>query len=234
MILVTGASANHFLSLCNLIESIFKNVDSAQHKLIVYDLGLDTNQIKKINEFVNRYGNASIKTFDYDIHPDWFDITVNAGEYAWKTSIIYDTFKSHHGEIILWMDAGNLVHNNLEQLIKYIETNHIHSDTASGTIKDWTHPQTIEYMLCKDTGKPNRNAACLGFNTKTDWVCELLEDHRKHCFIKECIAPEGSSRQNHRQDQSVFTILYYAYQQKHGFNNNKMNDYGYTIHNDVE
>jgi hypothetical protein len=34
---------------------------------------------------------------------------------------------------------------------------------------------------------------------------------------RECIAPEGSDRSNHRQDQAVFTILYYKYQEKYNF-----------------
>jgi len=34
---------------------------------------------------------------------------------------------------------------------------------------------------------------------------------------RECIAPEGSDRSNHRQDQAVLTILYCKYQEKYKF-----------------
>jgi hypothetical protein len=47
---------------------------------------------------------------------------------------------------------------------------------------------------------------------------------------KNCIAPNGSNRQNHRQDQAVFSILFYKYLNTSSFSNNYL---GYTIHNDV-
>jgi hypothetical protein len=62
--------------------------------------------------------------------------------------------------------------------------------------------------------------------------------------IKECIAPHGSSRENHRQDQAVFTVLYYNYHLAQLPKKDNMvvnrelfayligNYIGYSIHND--
>ena len=36
----------------------------------------------------------------------------------------------------------------------------------------------------------------------------------KYSLIQECIAPQGSSRENHRQDQSILSILKYQNKQK--------------------
>jgi len=78
----------------------------------------------------------------------------------------------------------------------------------------------------------NRNGACLGFNTKEDVVKGFITEFYNYSRIKKCIAPEGSSRKNHRQDQSIFTLLFYRYQMNHELYGNKYN--GYSIHNDVD
>jgi hypothetical protein len=58
-----------------------------------------------------------------------------------------------------------------------------------------------------------------------------LEEWAAACENKEVIAPVGSSRANHRQDQSVFSILYYKYVGSDAVSNVFL---GYTIHNDSD
>jgi len=79
----------------------------------------------------------------------------------------------------------------------------------------------------------NRSGACIGFNYAIDWVKDLVKEWYDLALIKECIAPPGSNRTNHRQDQAVFTLLYYQYQQIYGFNIVN-EEFGYSIHNDAE
>ena len=62
-----------------------------------------------------------------------------------------------------------------------------------------------------------RNGACVAFNYSIDWVKTFVKEYRDLACIKECIAPEGSSRSNHRQDQSVLSILFYKYHRKYNF-----------------
>jgi hypothetical protein len=83
----------------------------------------------------------------------------------------------------------------------------------------------------------NRNAACMGFNTNTNFVRDLLIEFYNCSQIKECIAPYGSSRVNHRQDQAVFTILFYKYKYEYNFYSpyTYYNKYiGHTIQNDID
>ena len=136
------------------------------------------------------------------------------------------------------MDAGNLINNNLEPLENFIIQNHVYSAMSSGNIRQWTHPKTIEYLNCSNINEQNRNAACIGFNTKIYFVKSLLTEYYNCAQDKNCIAPEGSSRKNHRQDQSVFTILFYKYLNDKNvkyYNEGYWPNYlGYSIHNDVE
>ena len=235
MIVVTGASDNHYLSLVNFINSFIKH--NTKNRLIIYNLGLDKYKWNLMQEIYKKF-DFLYKKFDYSKHPSWFNINIEAGQYAWKPTIIYDTFLEFPDEIIVWMDAGNIIQNNLIPLQDFIITNHVYSATSDGDIRKWTHPNTIKYLNCLNIDKENRNAACLGFNTKIDYVKSFLKEFYDCAQDKNCIAPEGSSRINHRQDQAVFTILFYKHLNDNNVKYYKESDWknhlGYSIHNDVE
>ena len=227
MYIITGASDNHYLTVMNMIDSFIRYND--RHKLIIYNLGVEESKWNHIKEKYN-HQDFIFKVFDYSKYPEWFNINIEAGHYAWKPTIIYNTFLEYTDEIIVWMDAGNLINERLQKLESFLIDNYIYSATSSGTIKDWTHPSTIEYLNCTNTGHENRNGACMGFNTKIDLVKHFITEFYNCAMDKNCIAPDGSSRRNHRQDQAVFTILFYKYF------SNPISNYHlcYSIHNDVE
>lgn len=235
MYIITGASDNHYLTLMNMIDSFIRYNDN--HKLIIYNLGLEES---KWNNMKEKYSHQDFifKVFDYSKYPEWFNINIEAGHYAWKPTIIYNTFLEYTDEIVVWMDAGNLINERLQKLESFLIDNYIYSATSGGTIKEWTHPSTIQYLDCTNTGNENRNGACLGFNTKIDLVKDFITEFYNCAMDKNCIAPDGSSRQNHRQDQAVFTILFYKYlsDQNKTFYSNVNSNYHlcYSIHNDVE
>jgi len=235
MYIITGASDNHYLTLMNMINSFIKYND--RHKLIIYNLGLEETKWNNIKEKYNNQG-FIFKIFDYSKYPEWFNINIEAGQYAWKPTIIYNTFLEYTDEILVWMDAGNLINENLQKLESFLINNYIYSATSNGTIKDWTHPLTIQYLNCKNLENENRNGACMGFNTKIDLVKDFITEFYNCANDKNCIAPEGSSRKNHRQDQAVFTILFYKYlceQNNTFYYNDDWNHYlCYSIHNDIE
>ena len=82
--------------------------------------------------------------------------------------------------------------------------------------------------------KANRNGAILGFNITNPDVINFIKEFARCASIKDCIAPEGSSRQNHRQDQAVFTILYYDFVDKHTGVEIGNSYFDITIHNDID
>jgi len=235
MYIITGASDNHYLTIMNMIDSFIKYND--RHKLIIYNLGLEETKWNNIKE---KYNNQDFifKIFDYSKYPEWFNINIEAGQYAWKPTIIYNTFLEYTDEILVWMDAGNLINDNLQKLESFLINNYIYSATSGGLIKEWAHPLTIQYLNCKNIENENRNGACLGFNTKIGLVKDFITEFYNCALDKNCIAPEGSSRKNHRQDQSVFTILFYKYIMKYNFkeytNTHHKIHLGYSIHNDIE
>uniref|UniRef100_A0A6C0HZJ8 Uncharacterized protein n=1 Tax=viral metagenome TaxID=1070528 RepID=A0A6C0HZJ8_9ZZZZ len=241
MLILTGASDNHYSSLLNFIDSflLYCIKPLKLHKLIVYNLGLTKENWQNLQLKYKEY-NSSIKykIFDYSKYPEWFNINIEAGQYAWKPTIIYNEYLKNKNSIILWMDSGNLITDNLMNLQKFLLDNGVFSGISSGNIETWTYPDTINYLKCTWTDKENRNGACIGFNIKKKFAKDLLVEFYNYSQIKECIAPEGSNRSNHRQDQAVFTILFYKYMMKYNFNqyNNTHSKIhlGYSIHNDID
>jgi len=232
MIIITGASDNHYSSLVNLIYSFIQH-NYTNNTLIVYDLGIEHDKWERFKLKCNSIPTISFRKFEYERYPAWYNIKINAGEYAWKPAIIYNTFIENPGQKLLWMDSGNLIKTDLKELDQFVESNGVYSALSSGTISRWTHWKTIEYLKCGWSDELMRNAACIGFDTKNLLAVNLLLDYYKYCQIKDCISPKGSNRYNHRQDQSVFSILFYQHLRQKNilFCNYYL---GYSIHNDVD
>lgn len=242
MHLVTGASDNHYKSLINMILSFMKyHKNDPNYVIVVYNLGIEESLWERLINLFGRYSNFVVEVFNYGLYPDYVNININAGEYAWKPIVIYDVFNKYK-DVTLWMDAGNIIINKLDKINELIKKDNIYSGYSVGNIKQWTHKKTIEYMGGFYNGydltiSNCRNGACIGFNYNTDYVKTFVEEYRNYALIKECIAPEGSSKANHRQDQSVFSIMFYKYYIKYQFNFSMLVDEYYTdykIHNDVD
>lgn len=123
--------------------------------------------------------------------------------------------------------------NPLDRLINVIKHCKLYSPLSAGNIRRWTHPGTLRSLDYRGSQLlPNRNAACVGVNCNYMWVREIIDQWRKCALNVNCIAPPGSNRANHRQDQAVLTVLFYQYHERYKFPiiNNLI---GVTLHNDV-
>ena len=209
--IVTGASSNHFDCLTNLLSSLERRCPG--NRVVVYDLGLSDAQWAEIAEFP-----VELRRFEFDRYPPYFDISRNCGEYAWKPVIVHEVLE-HYGGLLMWLDAGNLVVEDLAPLWRTILQTGIVTPVTPGDLQLWTHPRTLHLMSvpADDLGKSNRNAALLGLNTHHAGARQLCQSWRDAALWRDCIAPEGSDRSNHRQDQAVLSALFYRYQREYRF-----------------
>ena len=200
--IVTGADSSHANSLFQFLRSVQKFEPSS--KVVVYDLGLQETLIKLRQEFPN----YTIKTFDFTQYPPHFNIKVNAGEYAWKPLIIQKILHETQGAIC-WMDSGNLLKGRLKTIRSILINHGVYSPASSGTLEDWTHATMLaNYQVPKSLyTNTNRNGACIALNYTSPVAIEIARKWANCALDKECIAPCGSSRENHRQDQAAFTVL---------------------------
>lgn len=241
--LVTGADSSHYKSLLQLLSNLQLELKSDRRfKVVAWDLGLEKEQVEFINLQFKSF--ATLQKFSFEDFPEWLDIKVKAGEYAWKAQLIQLSLSSDHQwpNHLIWMDSGNLITEEIDSLIDFIDDWLIYSPFARGTIGEWTHPATLIFL--KNKIDPEliskmriRNGACFGFKTKNLDVKKFINEFARLSLVRECIAPTGSSRENHRQDQSLFSILYYQFTQKHfGLSPIPRSDeyIGFTTHNDID
>ena len=223
---VSGANSKYFPNLLQFLGS----VPNSPH-LVVFDLGLTVEEIQTLRR---RFPKVECRVFQFDEYPEWVNIKENVGHWAWKDVIISDMCLEFGGTVV-WCDSRNKFTRSLFPLVNFCRDQGVYSPVSDGDILKWTHPLTVERMGVTDDmlGLPNRNAACLAFDTSKPWVLEFVAELRSACLTREWIAPEGSSRENHRQDQSVFTILYYQWQRKLQFQS-RDRYLGFVIHTEVE
>jgi hypothetical protein len=84
-------------------------------------------------------------------------------------------------------------------------------------MREWTHPLMFDYFNVDRNeygDKVNADATLVGFAVGSGSPVEREAVYQnivlpwKACAeVKDCIAPRGSSRKNHRQDQAVLSFL---------------------------
>lgn len=226
--IVTASDSSHFKSLLNLLSS----VSNFEPGIIVkiWDLGL--NQ-KELDEIRRRFSSYQIFRFSFENYPQHFR---NKSNYAWKPALIWQEFSTNDG-LILYLDAGNLITDELFWLRKFISSKGFFSAYSSGQVSDWTHPSMLAYFEIPKRiyVKPNLNAAILGFDTQNVKTRQLLMEWNRCAMTHLCIAPEGSTRENHRFDQAALTCI--AYLKKfapRGIHPANLDKLALKIHQDVD
>ncbi|CAO3670094.1 unnamed protein product [Rhizopus microsporus] len=218
--IVTASSANHLCSLENFLYSLYDLRSQFKPnefpRIVVYNIGMNRTQLPILDQFVETGLVDDLVTFDYFKYPRFWDVAINAGEYAWKTGIVHEASEKYaENGILVWLDAGNIV---TPEFIKSIPTvirkgGGFWSPRSSKAMKDWTHPGMYEYFNADPKAyarNANCNGAAIGFDVSNKNVMKQLIEPWYQCGLdKNCIAPPGSSRENHRQDQAALTFLAY-------------------------
>ena len=207
IVFVTATDSYYFDKVINLLESFFQH---SKNKLYLYDLGLEDEQ----RIFLKKYKTLTVKKFDFENNPDFIGKykEKKLGSYAWKPIIVYQLLVEVKSKVV-WLDAGNLINKNIKNLKTFLRVKNIVVPISSNRIKDWTHPQTIEYIGLdkKYYSRNNYASGLIGFNYNSPKALKVAEEWKNFSMIKDCIAPKGSNRGNHRQDQAVLTLLLYKY-----------------------
>jgi hypothetical protein len=199
---VTASSSNHFLSLLFFIRQF--RLFEPSTRLVIYDIGLTSCQVQHLRG-INSPG--EIRPFEFGKYPPFYDLEVNAGEYAWKPAIIAEMLVDN--EAVLWLDAGNFLFSTLENVRARMHEHGFYSSTSAGTVADWVHPGTKSYLQIGSSldQKQSCNGAVVGFVKDSPAHEHVMLPWARCALVKECIAPAGSSRSNHRQDQAALTVI---------------------------
>lgn len=119
----------------------------------------------------------------------------------------------HEPSIVLWLDSGDRISVEfLRWLPSFMLRHGLWTPQSQDTLWTWTHPGMLAYFHdTLDRFPPNEtncNGAALALDVRNVTVRDgILREWVDCAKTKECIAPEGSSRANHRQDQAALTYL---------------------------
>lgn len=195
---LTASSSNHFVPLCRLLVSLAKHEPTTP--ILFYDLGLTPEQAR----WVKTVRMVEYRVFPFRSYPGHF--ALDQVSYAWKPEIIQKARKEYR--YVLYMDAGDQLNGPIRRsLTSFLDTySGFYSGMSSGTLRDWSHPKMIEKLPVPEVllNTPNCNAAMLGFGPGSE---ALVSEWVQCAMDKGCITPEGSSRKDHRQDQSALGLL---------------------------
>jgi hypothetical protein len=210
---VTAASSNHFGALRYMLASL----RAVGARVECYDLGLAAREV----DALPRWAGLFYHKFDYTAHPPHMNIEVHAGEYAWKPVIVSDVIErvraSGAPDDVLWSDAGSYF-EALEPIAARVRSGHgLWIRTSSGTMGRWTHPLMFERLHADPSAYvdlPNADATLIGFATghasaavRERVYHDIVVPWKAGAMDRDCIAPPGSSRKNHRQDQALLSFL---------------------------
>ena len=230
--IITGATSDHLELMKKLLRSV-RQFHPTDVELVAWDLGLTAEERTGL---IKEFDGLHVRVFDYSKYPAYYNIKVAAGEYAWKPALIRLTRQEFGERTYLWLDAGDRIQEPLIKLFQFIAAKGFFSNTTHGTVAKWTHPAVFKALDPRFEGYKGlrmRNGAIIGFNERLGWVRELMNLYAGWASTKEIIAPEGSSRDNHRQDQSCLTLLYWDYNRRHAFHT-EVPCYSIRIHTKYE
>jgi hypothetical protein len=233
-VIVTGGNDMYINTLIDFIES-YKNNNINLNQLVIYNYGLNESNLNKILNYKSIY-NFNIVDFDYNKYPEHVDLHKYNGlhvNYAFKVISIYNECVKHSNKKIIWMDSANRFSLNTINHILNIITNEkfyspISSQPASIESLELHHIDSIKHFGLENDLHliPQRASGIIGVDYSDKIGNYIINEWYKCALIKNIIAPEGSSRNNHRQDQSVLTLIMYLYEKVNNvkFYNNNVND----------
>lgn len=207
-IIITAANNKYYNSLLTLIASIHRESFDLVDQIFVFDLGLDGNERKRVE------GLSKVSVVDY---PD--DVNANVYDYAFKCYSIF--WGQNHGENVFWLDAGAMALKPVDKIFEIIENEGIFLVGDTHLNCNFTHNKCREIMKATDSEMNDNqlSAGILGYKSNGPFQ-SLINEAYEYSKIKECI---GGGEQNHRQDQSIYSILASRY----NCNKQDIDMYGY-------
>ena len=225
-IYVTGSSANHLYSNINTMYSI---ITSDMNSSIVFvDYGLDNetlseliSEIKVMKSILDAHHSPALlyyRKFDFAHFPAWYDLLDRQvrGGYSWKVISYFDVLMESK-RIVSWSDGGNLVSTNLKNEMYRVHTFGLYTPYSGDSLQQWLHGKSQRFLGANKMirkimlGKGMCTGGYLWINYNNETVMNDVIFPLVQCaYTRRCIAPIGSTRKNHRQDQAILTALVHS------------------------
>lgn len=207
---VTATDESHFRSAMQLVNSLTEHCPQAA--IVLYDLGLQ----EESRHLLSHRG-VTVKKFNFCDFPEFFQMSLNHGSYAWKPVIIQREALESNKQILVWLDAGCKVKARFSRFGSLVQKHKIFANPSSSTYENWLHPAAaaaysrvsiLSFEQITNLSEVRMlSAAFLGFDLKNKEVRRVLDSWACFAHSQEIIGPNGSSTENHRFDQVLLDAL---------------------------
>lgn len=221
-----NAFINTTIDFINCYELNFNN-------LIIYNLDLNQENLQKILE-LQKKNNFQLKNFDFNLYPEHVNFHKFVGlncSYAFKPIIIYNEAinDNNKNKIIIWMDSANRFNKNqIENIYNIVKLQGIYTPISAyentiETIELNNHRIVNLFGLTKEEHMyklKSISAGLFGINYNSNAGQYILNQWYKDSLDKNKICPEGTNRNNNRQDQTILSLIIYLYEKNNNINFN--------------
>ena len=191
LVVVTAISSNYYNKVQDMIASVQKFLPST--KLIVYDLGLSTEQKEKVQQHCN----IEVRPFVFEKYPPH---TKNLETYAWKTFVIEEIASEY--EVVFWGDASVRVTGPFfaEKIFPFLlKFPFVAGSTLPLPIVSLTHDGMLQYLNLPLSRKQMGHFGHIEAGCWVMWANSLMKfkflNYWVDCALhQECIAPHGSNK----------------------------------------
>jgi hypothetical protein len=228
-LVVTGVNDKYFDILIQYLQIYEKNQYDFT-KLIIYDLGLSKKNLDMLIN-ISKKVNFTIKNFDYDNYPDHLNLNKFYGKnctYAWKPIIIYNECINNKDKYVIWSDTRTLFRpNSIKNICSVIDKEGawivVSNMRRTPSVINYMYNPVLEYFKIsrEEVNQFDMKwAGTCAFKYNNAISKFIVDEWYKYSLIKEAICPNGSDRSNHRQDQSLLSIILYKNDLHNHFSNN--------------
>lgn len=214
--LITAVKQKQIQKLTRLLDSICEFQEPSEIEIIVWDLGLSEEDRKTIEDTYS----IKLIPFDDGKYPAHIMNTSISGEYAWKPAVLKETVDMFGKGYYIWLDPGNTITMSMTLVIQYLLKYSIFSPDTYIPIHSWTHPSIFnrfDPVFQKYKRSMIRDTSIIGFYSGEAWVHNFIKVWSEISATPDILIPEGSTFQNHRQEQSIFSLLYWNERAIHKF-----------------
>lgn len=208
--MITAASEAFYSRLRNiLLPSLMLHESAAD--VIIWDLGLNEEQREDLQIlFKGHKGTMQLYTYPAEDLPAHY---ATLSTYAFKCYCIYHSLSKIKTRYAIWLDTGSLIVDYMSAERNLIKMYGSYVSLSNHSIAKLTHPTVMNKFyieMAECSKKPMLYAGLMGWDMNNSEIMYLLNDWYQLSKNKDNISPLGSSKKNHRFDQSLLSLLYYS------------------------
>jgi hypothetical protein len=201
-VIVTAASSRYFPPLLTLLTTLRRSA-TRHDGVVIWDLGLRASERRVLRSLagVEVMGLPSRARWPYS---DWGEPAGIRRSYAFKPFACLRT--GFPGDVVLWLDAGVAVMQDLEGVFERIEQDGLLLlDNPPYTNDRWTSPDCAEAMAAtvSELAAPQVAANVVGLRLGGPWQ-RVFDDWLRFSTGRAAFV---GPRSRHRHDQTVLSIL---------------------------